>query len=161
MKHFPSEKYNVAWFKLSECVARGEKERALGVYKLLAHSINDSAFASQLKGDLLLSFDDKEEAIKKYIEAVRLYKKQQRFLEAAAVCEHLIVLQPNIEDYFVTIIVLYDALSFKDKMRRYLIEAIEHFSISSDKGKFNAFLKKLQEEAPTAYLVAYQYFSEK
>ena len=58
MRHVPSDKYNIAWFRLAECVSRGEKERALGVYRLLAHSFGDEAFAHQLMGDLLLSFDD-------------------------------------------------------------------------------------------------------
>ena len=58
MKHLPSDKYNVAWFKLAECVARGEKEKALGVYRLLVHSLDEPAFIRQLEGDLLLAFKD-------------------------------------------------------------------------------------------------------
>ena len=58
MKQIPSDKYNVAWFTLAECVSRGEKVRAMSLYRLLVHSIKDGAFACQLKGDLLLAFRD-------------------------------------------------------------------------------------------------------
>ena len=75
MKHVPQDKYNVAWFTLAECVARGEKVRALGVYRLLAYSIDDSAFRRQLEGDILLAFQDKDDAIVKYKEAAFLYQK--------------------------------------------------------------------------------------
>ncbi len=94
MRHVPSDKYNVAWFKLAECVSRGEKERALGVYRLLAHSFGDEAFAYQLMGDLLLSFDDVQ-AIAKYQEAADRYTYEKRWLEAAAVYEHLLTFDPT------------------------------------------------------------------
>lgn len=88
------DKYCIAWFKLSECLARKEKERALGVYRLLYHSIDDEALAVQLEGDLLLFFDD-EVAIAKYKRAVELYEKQERFPLAIGVCEHIITLKPS------------------------------------------------------------------
>ena len=40
----------------SQCVARKEKERALGVYRLLSHSFDDLAFARQLEGDIFSFF---------------------------------------------------------------------------------------------------------
>ena len=79
MKQFSGDKYNVAWFKLAEFVARGEKERAMGLYRLLVHSFDDSAFAHQLEGDLLLSFDDTQ-AVEKYLEAAYLYETQDRLI---------------------------------------------------------------------------------
>ena len=69
MNQVVADKYNIAWFKLADCVARGEKERALGVFRLLSHSFDDPALARQLHGDLLLSFRD-ERAQEKYEEAV-------------------------------------------------------------------------------------------
>src|SRR6185295_6125944 len=95
MRNVPPDKYNIAWFKLAECVSRGERERALGVYRLLAHSIGNPAFESQLEGDLYLSFQDVQAAIAKYQEAVRLYRQSGRVLQSAAVLEHLITLQPH------------------------------------------------------------------
>jgi len=89
MKHVSSDKYSVAWFKLAECVARGEQERAFGVYRLLSHSFEDKAFAHQLAGDLYLAFDNPELAIDKYEQAAQLYKKDGRLSEATAVYDHL------------------------------------------------------------------------
>ncbi len=66
MKQVPSGKYTIAWFKLAECVSRGEKERALGVYRLLSHSLDDSALVCQLEGDIFLSFNDKQQAVTNY-----------------------------------------------------------------------------------------------
>lgn len=97
MKHDVSEKYSVAWFKLADCVSRGEKERALGVYRLLAHSLEDSAFAQQLEADLLLSFKDEKAAFDKYCQAANVYKKQGNILQAAAVYEHALTMQPDHE----------------------------------------------------------------
>ena len=69
-------KFNVAWFKLAEFVGRKEKERALGVYRLLSHSLPDDAFAAQLRGRFLMAFYD-EKAVDAYVKAARLYEKNQ------------------------------------------------------------------------------------
>lgn len=111
MKHLPSEKYNVAWFKLAECVARGEKEKALGVYRLLIHSLEDPALICQLEGDLLLSFKDLQ-AVDKYIAAASLYQKNNKLNEAAALYEHVVSLVPDSENYLSKLIDLYQELEF-------------------------------------------------
>jgi len=80
-------KRNVAWFTLAECVSRGEKERALGVYRLLSHSLDDSAVIAQLEGDLLWAFNDKAALDKYYVAATR-YQHDGRYREALAVLEH-------------------------------------------------------------------------
>jgi len=95
MKHMQTDKYTIAWFKIAECVSRGEKERALGVYRLLSHSFNDNAVARQLEADIYLSCNEPDRAILLYRQAMELYEKSQRYLEAAAVCEHLIFLLPD------------------------------------------------------------------
>lgn len=115
MRHVPSDKYNVAWFKLAECVSRGEKERALGVYRLLAHSFGDEAFAYQLMGDLLLSFDDAQ-AIIKYQEAADRYNQEERWLEAAAVYEHLLTLDPHNITYRKEVVRLYRETTLQGKI---------------------------------------------
>lgn len=106
MKQIPQDKYSVAWFTLAECVARGEKVRALGVYRLLAHSIDDKAFRSQLEGDILLAFKD-EEAINKYYESACLYQKSGRLLEAAAVYEHIITIASETRAYTAVLVEVY------------------------------------------------------
>lgn len=88
MKLLSSGSHNIAWFKLADIVSRGEKERALSVYKLLMHSIADQAFAYQLEGDILLAFDDNM-AIDRYHAAANIYKKHRDYQKAIAVYEHI------------------------------------------------------------------------
>lgn len=125
MKHLSQDKYTIAWFKLAECVSRGEKERAFGVYRLLSHSIDNHAFACQLQGDLHFSFDDVESAIAKYFDAAHLYEAEERFLEAAAVYENLLSLRPTIERYRERIIALYQRLNIPSKVLHHRMELIE------------------------------------
>ncbi|MEX0940804.1 MAG: hypothetical protein WDZ41_05580 [Candidatus Babeliales bacterium] len=107
MKQFSADKYNVAWYKLAEFVARGEKERALGMYRLLMHSFENEALASQLAGDIFLSFNDIADAVKKYEQAAYLYKKNNQCIEAAAVYEHIISLYPDSEIFLKALFELY------------------------------------------------------
>jgi len=83
-------KSSVAWFKLAEFVGRKEKEKALGIYRLLMHYLSDEAIAAQLEGDLLFSFAD-EKAIDCYTRAALLYEKQDRLLEAVSLYELLYI----------------------------------------------------------------------
>lgn len=98
MKQFEKQK-SIGWFKLAEYVERGEKERALGIYKLLALSINNPAFAYQLEGDILLAFEDNL-AKEKYLKSVELYLKQKQTSAAIGTLNHLILLEPNNLDYW-------------------------------------------------------------
>ncbi|MFC1841447.1 hypothetical protein ACFLYA_00045 [Candidatus Dependentiae bacterium] len=116
MKHLNAEKYNLAWFKLAECVSRKEKERALGVYRLLSHSLGNDALSTQLYGDLLLCFDDKRGAIEKYLHAAEIYKKSNKIIEAIAVHEHLIVLDPEEKSHMLELCDLYVAIDMSFKM---------------------------------------------
>lgn len=115
MEQLPSDKYNVAWFKLAECVSRGEKERAFGVYRLLVYSIDDLAFAKQLEGDLLWFFGD-EAAVDRYATALELYQESEKFVEAAAICEHLVTLRPQEYTYRELLIQLYKKLRVTSKI---------------------------------------------
>lgn len=109
------DKYNIAWFKLAEFVSRGEKERALGIYKLLALSFDDEAFKSQLEGDILQSFDDRL-SIEKYKKAAELYQLSNRFIEAAAIYEYLLTLDPSTE-IIDELIQVYKSLNKQDKIK--------------------------------------------
>jgi len=119
MKQVPSENYNIAWFKLAECVARGEKERALNVYRLLSHSIEDTALAYQLEGDILSSFNDGDASIK-YKQAAHLYQEDSRLLEAAAVYEKLLILTPENDSYARCLISIYKELDLTHKAAQWL-----------------------------------------
>lgn len=122
MKHVPSDKYTIAWFKLAECVARGERERAFGLHRLLAHSFDDPAFAVQLEGDIFLAFDDKENALKKYKDALQLYTAGGRYIEAAAIGEHILVLSFDKKSILFDLIELYELLGDSKRLIAHLCE---------------------------------------
>ncbi len=132
MRQVRSDKCNVAWFALAECISRGEKERALGVYRLLSHSFDDSALKIQLEGDILWSFRD-EGAIKKYQEAAELYKKEGRLLEAAAVFEHAATLAPHSLYYRDVLMHVYLALGNASKAANHALAFLE---VAGDQKEF-------------------------
>lgn len=103
MRYVPSDKYTIAWFKLAECVAKGEKEKAFGVYRLLMHSLEDQAYAYQLEGDLLDAFQD-ERAIEKYAHAAHLYQTNNRVKEAITLYKELIYKAPHENRYLFRLI---------------------------------------------------------
>jgi tetratricopeptide (TPR) repeat protein len=131
MGYLPADKYNVAWFKLAECIARGEKERALGVYRLLSHSIDNQAFSRQLEGDILLSCNDKIAAYARYASAAKLYQDSGNIREAAAVCEHMVTLEPRDVTCMLMLIELYAALSMKAKVFS-CAQRLLHFDLGAD-----------------------------
>jgi len=130
MKYIQSEKHNLAWFRLAECVSRGEKERAMGVYRLLSHSLGDDALAAQLKADLYLCFND-DQAVKKYLEAANLYKNSKKTIEAIAVYEHLLVLQPDNQRYLFELVNLYRELGMAFKVVDHINELIKNKKIDT------------------------------
>lgn len=87
--------YSIAWFKIAECVLRGEKERALGVHRLLSHSIGDTALSHQLEGDILFSCGDTQKALQAYKSAGHQYTAQGKYEQAAGVYEHMLTLKPT------------------------------------------------------------------
>jgi hypothetical protein len=95
MNQIQANKYSIAWFKLAECVSRRERERALGVYRLLAHSFDNPALACQLEADIILAFNEPGSAISKYLQAAQLYEKQGELMQAIAVYDHIIMLQDS------------------------------------------------------------------
>src|SRR5207248_1880950 len=117
MKQTQFDKHTIAWFKIADCVSRGEKERALGVYRLLSHSFNDNAIARQLEADIYCSFGEIEQAVSLYQQAMELYHKSQRFLEAAAVGEHLIAVRSDDIELRRIMVQLYISLCMVPKIR--------------------------------------------
>lgn len=117
MKRGQSDKHTIAWFRIAECVSRGEKERALGVYRLLSHSLEDSAYARQLEGDILLACHDISAATQRYYSAFELYQKSNRLLQACCVADHLLLLLVGAEQETlrITLATLYAQLSFYQK----------------------------------------------
>ena len=120
MRYVPNDKYTIAWFKLAECVAKGEKEKAFGVYRLLMHSLEDQAYAHQLEGDLLNAFCD-ERAVEKYAHAAQLYYQNNRYKEAAALYESIIAQVPE-ERYITRLIDIYKQHTAQDIFYSQLIK---------------------------------------
>jgi|GEM_PF-2631593 len=124
MKSVFTEKKNVAWFTLAECVARGERERAFGVYRLLSHSLDDRALAAQLEGDLLCAFNMPDEALERYDRAMRVYKQNGKLLEAAAVCEHMRFIAPDNLNYTQEALVFYSIAQSVERVAELLCEYV-------------------------------------
>lgn len=91
---YTDQKYVIAWFKIAEYVNRGEKERALGVYQLLSHSIDDQALALQIKGDILYACND-QRCIEIYEKTVESYLQQKKLMQAAVVLEQIVLIDPT------------------------------------------------------------------
>jgi hypothetical protein len=155
MKQVNAEKYTIAWFKIAECVARGEREKALGVYRLLAHSIDDEALVKQLEGDILLSFEDKG-AIEKYLQAIEAYKKKGKFLQAAAVSEHVFTLEQNWRHAIIAI-GLYTQLNMREKVVTYCKIMIDQLLEQNNNKQLQIFLADLQEIDPEGYAWVQEY----
>lgn len=153
MNQISSEKYNIAWFKLAEFVSRGEKERALAMYRLLSHSLEDKAFVQQLEGDLLLSFND-DAAYYRYGKAVATYLEHGRVAEAVAVYEHMVTLEPTTLEELQTLVALY--LRMHNNLR--IFEMTQHlFRWLMGKGEFEKVSALLQQiDDPGKFAVVHQ-----
>lgn len=119
MKQEPAQRQTIAWFKLADFIKRGEKERAVGVYNLLAHTIADNAFAKQLEGDLFLCFNP-EQALVSYEMAAMLYLKQQRLANAIAIYEQLVFAFPANETMLIRLVELYQKCHHPTRIVLYL-----------------------------------------
>jgi len=135
MKSEFTEKKTIAWFTLAECVSRGERERAFGVYRLLSHSLDDRALALQLEGDLFCAFNMPTEALEKYDKAMRVYKQGGKLLEAAAVCEHMRLLDAHNPAYAQHALELYSTLQFEDRAADLLVLLV---TTSANQGAYDA-----------------------
>jgi hypothetical protein len=123
------KKASVAWFKLAELISRGEKEKALNLYRLLAHSFEERAYALQVEGDILWSFDDNG-AIERYKNAAFLYHKEKNIVAAVGVYEHLFELESEKVVYLIHLLKLYSQLHWTEKFR----------------DRFNVLMEKLERE---------------
>lgn len=149
MKQLSKEKYQIAWFKLSEFVKKGEKERALGIYRLLIHSIDDPAFAKQLEGDLLLFFDEPT-ALESYVDAADRYQKMGKLAQATAIYEHLVMLAPENTLFIKQLAKLYRSLNHPTRiqfsMQRLIKPIIKAKQISALQQAFEHIMPILNEE---------------
>lgn len=121
---------NVAWFKLAELIARKEREKALNVYRLLSHSLEDKAYALQIEGDILKSFDAKD-AAEKYQQAAFLYKKEQRWVNAIGIYEHLLSRDNNNLEFLATVVDLYAKINWEEKCKPRMQEMFRVLKMNS------------------------------
>jgi tetratricopeptide (TPR) repeat protein len=160
MKQTQLDKHTIAWFKIAECVSRGEKERALGVYRLLSHSFNDNAVARQLEADIYLSFGEQGLAIPLYTQAMELYQKSHRFLEAAAVCEHLITMNSTDTVLRREAIKLYNALDNLTKIYAHIEKALDIILSKGQDHQVQEFLSHLNGYSQALYDYAVEYIKK-
>ncbi len=138
-----SEKFNIAWFKLAESVARKEKERAFSLYRLLAHSIGNAALEAQLEGDLLLAFNDAR-AYNSYLKAAQLYQREGKLTSAIAVTEHASSLVAENSDCMLQLSYLYDKMGEQKKAEHYADRAIQ---LLMEKENIDSILTRCQNAA--------------
>ncbi|KKP24797.1 MAG: hypothetical protein SZ59_C0001G0115 [candidate division TM6 bacterium GW2011_GWF2_28_16] len=117
----------VAWFKLAELIAKKEKEKTLNLYRLIAHSFEDKAYVLQVEGDILWALQD-DLAVERYNQAAFLYKKEKKFLSAAAIYEHIISLQPDNINNLKSLILVYLLLSWPEKFEFNFVNLIKNIS---------------------------------
>lgn len=160
MKQTQSDKHSIAWFKIAEYVSRGEKERALGVYRLLSHSFNDDAVARQLEGDIHFACDELGFAIPLYIQSMHSYQKSQRFLEAVAVCEHLIMMQQNDVSFHREAIKLYYVLSNMAKVHEHIEKTLDIILAAEQKHIIQEFLSFLSGYSNELHEYALKYLKK-
>ncbi|MFH1832491.1 MAG: hypothetical protein ABH827_06900 [bacterium] len=125
---------SVAWYKLSVLIMRREREKALNVYRLLAHSLDDKAYALQLEGDILWFLDDRD-ASEKYKQAAFLYKKEKRWVDAIAVCNHLLTIDPGSSELISTLLSLYVLTDWQDRFSielKHVFEKYDKRTLSHD-----------------------------
>lgn len=161
MKQVPLDRYSVAWFKLAECVSRGEKERALGVYRLLSHSIDDQAFKYQLEGDLLLSFNDTHQAAEKYLQAIQSYNQTGRLFEMAALYGHLITIQPDKHEHHMHMVNIYHELKLESKVFNYLESALDILVQEPNSMLLSQFLSAIKMLSESYHEYACEYIQAK
>jgi len=157
MKYESADKHTIAWFKIAECVARREREKALGVFRLLSHSIDDKGLVKQLEGDILLSFNETSEAVARYCQAIEIYKNNRQYLQAAAVCEQVLLLEPTVWHYKIIIITLYTHLNKQDKINTHIERALDAFLHTNNNKGMQQFLADLREINPAGYAFAEEY----
>ena len=145
MKQDRSNKYNLAWFKLAEFVSRGEKEKALGIFKLLAHSLNDVAYIYKLEGDILFAFNDKKSE-EFYSKSASFYRKGNNKYEAISLYLNLLSINPDSEHYLESLMDLYEELNLDEKSIKGINFLFDLYVNKKDFPKISNILKILDKK---------------
>ena len=145
MKQDRSNKYNLAWFKLAEFVSRGEKEKALGIFRLLSHSLHDVAYIYKLKGDILFAFND-EQAEEFYSQAASFYRKGNNKYEAISLYLNLLTVDPDSEHYLESLMDLYEEMDIEEKSIKGIKFLLDLYINKKDFVKISNILKTLDKK---------------
>ena len=128
-QRIPQNNSSIAWFKIANLIERKEREKALSVYKLMSHSLQDRAYALQLEGDILWYFEEIPEACLKYLQSAFLYRNAKRWLDAVSLYEQVLLLDPNNCDALIYSVPCYAQLAWEQKFKQNL-EIISTFCIA-------------------------------
>lgn len=115
------EQNSVAWFVLAEFIRKGERERALGMHRLLMHNIENQAFCAQVEADLFAAFDW-QSSVERYKLAAALYTKQNQPEQAAALYELLIWRAPHLTELILLLIQSYNRLNSTQRVAFFLTD---------------------------------------
>ena len=111
---------NLAWFKLSEFIFRGEKERAFNIYKLLMLAFDCKPFCLLVEGDLYLAFNETKTASEKYLAAAKIYEQEKNIFLTTITYEALVKNTEkntdNTLEYWQKLLPLYNAIGYKPKI---------------------------------------------
>lgn len=94
MKKSQFDKYGDVWAILITLIQKHDKSYALGLYSLLAETIEDSAYAYQLEADILWHFKD-HRAILQYECAAQEYQEHGNISAAIGLYNQLIKIDNN------------------------------------------------------------------
>ena len=119
-QRIPQNNSSIAWFKIANLIERKEREKALSVYKLMSHSLQDRAYALQLEGDILWYFEEIPEACLKYLQSAFLYRNAKRWLDAVSLYEQVLLLDPNNCDALIYSVPCYAQLAWEQKFKQNL-----------------------------------------
>lgn len=150
MKLMQSHKKSIAWFKLHHFIQRGEKEKAISICKLLIPSINDSAFAYKLEGDLFYAFHDRGIALEKYFLAAKLYTEKKRNDYALELCKHIEAESLNF-NMSRDLASLYSDLEQLEEAERLLARCFEEAFVSNSFEKINDLLLTARDISPDLF----------
>jgi tetratricopeptide (TPR) repeat protein len=152
-QYVPNEyQASIAWFKLSELVARGERERAFSIFRLLIHALNDEAYVAQLKGDLWYAFHEHDRAREAYYSAIAGYDLSERLYQSAFVYERLSTIEENSLTIRIAMIIRFAELSCTTHVIRYINELI---TLAKQQNQLEICLSSLYETScsPSAYTI--------
>jgi hypothetical protein len=148
-QRIPQNNSSIAWFKIANLIERREREKALSVYKLMAHSLQDRAYALQLEGDILWYFEDIPESCLKYLQSAFLYRNAKRWLDAVSIYEQVSILDPNNCDALIYSVACYAQLAWEQKFKQQLDNAYDFILQNSvDEKLITNLIKSLAEIGP-------------